>query len=82
MISDGGGEFVNIEMISWYKNLGIEFLPNPTHGSHLNLCERANQAIIHMMKAMMYAARLPKSFWMHALEMATYLRYRAYCRSI
>ena len=84
VISDGGGKFVDEEMNKWYRAQGIEFLPNPPHGSHLDLCGRAHQTLIHMMsmKSMMATARLPKSFWKDALEMAVFVRNRTNFRAI
>ncbi|RAW21318.1 hypothetical protein PC110_g22238 [Phytophthora cactorum] len=82
VVSDGGGEFVNSKMNQWYRKKGIEFLPNPPHGSHLNPCERAHQTLTHMMKTVMSAAGLPPSLAIHALKMSVYIRNRTYHQAI
>ena len=64
---------MNGEITTWYKHRVIELILNPPHRPHLKLCERAYQTLIYMINAMMASARLPKSFRMHSLEMASYI---------
>ncbi|POM73839.1 Gag-pol Polyprotein, partial [Phytophthora palmivora] len=63
VFTDGGGEFDNAEMTTWYQRHGIMFTTTPSHTSRLNMVERSHQTLTGMLKSMMKESGLPTSFW-------------------
>lgn len=63
VLTDKGGEFVNLQMQEWYKAQGIEHVLVGPKSSQLNLCERTHQSLVEMTKATMRDAGFPRSLW-------------------
>jgi hypothetical protein len=78
VLTDKGGEFVNMQMQEWYKTQGIEHVLVGPKSSQLNLCERTHQSLVEMTKATMKDAGFPRSLWPEALRNAVYLKNRVY----
>ena len=78
IVSDNGLGFSNEEMQRWYQEKGIVHCPIPPNSSRLNLCERTQQSIVGMSKAMMLESGFPKSLWVDALSTAMSLKNRTY----
>ncbi|KAG3120667.1 hypothetical protein PI125_g1003 [Phytophthora idaei] len=82
VFSDGGGEFVNDEIMNWYQNKGITHTATPRNSSRPNMVERIHQTLVGMMKAMVKEAGVPTSFWVDAFHYAVYLKNRSYSTPI
>ncbi|POM67959.1 Putative retroelement [Phytophthora palmivora] len=82
VFTDGGGEFDNAEMTTWYQRHGIMFTTTPSHTSRLNMVERSHQTLTGMLKSMMKESGLPTSFWVDALHYAVYIKNRTYSDAI
>ena len=67
-------------MEDWYTKNGIVHTKVGPNASQLNLVERTHQTLIGMMKTMMHKSGFPKSFWVHALENAIYIKNRVCCK--
>ncbi|OWZ09602.1 Copia type Polyprotein [Phytophthora megakarya] len=80
VLTDKGKEFCNETMQRWYKEKGIVHTKVGPKASQLNMVERTHQTLIGMVKSMMYQSGLPKSFWVHALETAVYVKNRVFCK--
>jgi hypothetical protein len=78
VLTDKGGEFVNIAMKDWYASQGIEYIRVGPKSSQLNLCERTHQSLVEMTKATMLQAGFPVSLWPEALRNAAYVKNRVY----
>ena len=76
--TDNGGEFVSNEFDTWLCQHGIRRELTVAYTPHQNgVAERANRTIVEMARAMLVAARLPKSFWALAVATAVYVRNRS-----
>ena len=82
MFTDGGGEFVNTEMMDWYQAHGIAHNLAPPNTSRLNMVERTHQTLTGMMKSMMQDSGFPTSFWVDVLHYAAYLKNLSYSSAI
>ncbi|CAI5717219.1 unnamed protein product [Peronospora farinosa] len=80
VLTDKGQEFCNGTMETWYTEHGIVHTKVGPKASQLNLVERTHQTLIGMVKTMMHQSGFPKSFWVHALENAVYVKNRVYCK--
>ncbi|POM65606.1 LOW QUALITY PROTEIN: Hypothetical protein PHPALM_18649, partial [Phytophthora palmivora] len=78
VLTDGGGEFLNDTMTTWYQSHGIIHTTIPKNVSRLNMVERTHQTLTGMMKSMMKEAGFPTSFWVEALHYAVYLKNRTF----
>lgn len=76
--TDNGGEFVSNEFDAWLRQRGIRRELTVPYTPHQNgVAERAMRTIVEMARAMLFAARLPKSFWALAVAAAVYVRNRS-----
>lgn len=76
--TDGGGEFVNAELSSYFKQKGIEHqITMPYSPQQNGKAERLNLTIEEKARAMLCEANLPKSLWGEAVNTANYLRNRS-----
>ncbi|POM74276.1 LOW QUALITY PROTEIN: Hypothetical protein PHPALM_8799 [Phytophthora palmivora] len=82
VFTDGGDEFDNAEMTTWYQRHGIMFTTTPSHTSRLNMVERSHQTLTGMLKSMMKESGLPTSFRVDALHYAVYIKNRTYSNAI
>jgi transposase InsO family protein len=75
--SDNGGEFVSHAFDSWLKEHGITRELTVAYTPHQNgVAERALRTVVEMARALLVAARLPKSFWALAVATAVYVSNR------
>ena len=75
---DRGKEFVNNNLINWFRQQGIEVqLTAPYSPSQNGAAERLNRTLVELARAMMAAQNLPEYLWEYAIEHAAYLRERA-----
>ncbi|KAG4062838.1 hypothetical protein PC123_g2278 [Phytophthora cactorum] len=68
-------------MESWYATKGIEHIRLGPKNSQLNLCERAHQSLVAMIKATMEHAGFSRSLWPEAMRNALYVKNRVYNKS-
>ena len=81
--SDGGGEFDNSELRSFYKKEGIVPQYTTPYSPQSNgVAERKNRSITEMATCMLLDAGLEKRFWGEAVLTATYLQNRLPSRSV
>ncbi|KAJ8546882.1 hypothetical protein ON010_g11353 [Phytophthora cinnamomi] len=80
VLTDKGAEFCNKTIEHWYATKGIVHTKVGPKSSQLNLVERTHQTLIGMVKTMMHDSGLPRSFWMHALQTAVYIKNRVFCK--
>jgi hypothetical protein len=75
--TDNGGEFVSNAFDPWLKQRGIRRELTVAHTPHQNgVAERTLRTIVEMARALLFAARLPKSFWALAVATAVYVSNR------
>jgi transposase InsO family protein len=71
--TDGGGEYDG-ELIPIFDRLGIHHREAPPHTPQSNgVAERLNRVINESVRAMLYSANLPDSFWAEAAVTAAYI---------
>ena len=81
--SDRGGEYLSNEFLTILKENGILSQVTPPYTPQLNgVSERRNRTLMDMVRSMMSAADLPRTFWGYALETATYLLNRVPSKSV
>ncbi|DAZ99702.1 TPA: hypothetical protein N0F65_000880 [Lagenidium giganteum] len=76
VLTDTGGELVNLEMASWYQQHGIVHIQCGPDAPQFNPTERMNQTLGHMMRAMMAHSGFPPILWTEAALHSAYLRNR------
>lgn len=70
---DNGREYINKKMRSYCKKQGIKLKPCPAYTSPLNgTAERFNRTLEDKMRALLFDAGFPASFWEYAVEVACY----------
>ena len=80
---DNAKEYVSGELAKCCKEAGILLDPAPPYSAHLNgVAERANQYLLEKVRALVYEAHLPKSYWGFAVQTAAYLKNRIPGQSI
>ena len=73
--TDGGGEYINKELYSFFKTKGIEPQATMPYTPEQNgKAERLNRTLINKVHPMLYAANLPLEAWGEAITTANYLR--------
>lgn len=81
--SDGGGEYVNAELKSFYDQEGIKSQLTAAYSPQQNgVAERKNRSLQEMATCMLADAGLDKRFWGEAVSTATYLQNRLPSRSV
>ena len=74
---DGGGEFINNEMIKYCAENGIILdSSNPYTPQQNGVAERKNRTIMEMARSMLSVAKLPNTFWPEAVLTAAFIRNR------
>lgn len=72
--SDGGGEFVNTQLLNHLANCGIRHYLSCPHTPQQNgLAERKHRHLMELGMSMMFEARLPHHLWVEALFTANFL---------
>lgn len=75
--TDGGGEFVNGELETYCKQLGIEFTTTTPHNPNQNAyAERKIGVIKNSAKAMMAQAGMTPGYWEYAIKYAVHIANR------
>ena len=70
---DGGGEYVNNELINYLKLKGIAFTPSPPHTPEKNaIAERTIQSLQSIVRSTLKQSKLSQSFWCFAAQAAAY----------
>lgn len=82
MFTDGGGEFVNVEIDAWYQQHDIPHITTPPSTSRFNMVELTHQTLGGMMRSMMKESGLPTSFWVDARYPAIYVKNRSHSSAI
>ena len=79
--SDGGTEIVNGKLRDFVARLGATIeLSNPGFPQQNGVAERSNRVTMDGARAMLHAAKLPFSYWGHAVETKVFLLNRTPCR--
>lgn len=72
--TDNGTEYINHQFDRSFKLAGIEHqLTAPYTPQQNGVAERFNRTMIERAKCLLFDAKLPKTFWAEAVNMATYL---------
>ena len=80
--ADGGGEFINDQLIEFTKTKGIILdQTNPYTPQQNGTAERKNRTLVETARCLLAQACLPKRFWAEALTTSAYLRNRVPNRS-
>ncbi len=75
---DQGGEFFNIAMQEWCKNLQIKLELTEGYFPEANrIAKRCNRSILERANAIRFGAGLPGSYWELACICTTYLKNRS-----
>ena len=73
--ADNGGEFSSTVLLEYLQNRNIYMEPTPPYSPPSNgMAERANRTMMDKVRALLYNAKLPKSFWGEAYIHANLLR--------
>src|SRR5271154_1252957 len=71
--TDGGKEYLG-DLTTFLKNLGIEHHQTPPYTSQSNgVAERLNRILNESIRAMLYQANMPESFWAEAVVTAAHI---------
>jgi len=74
MRTDGGGEYEK-ETAAFMKSQGIEPLPSAPYSPESNgIAERLNRTLNEMVRAMLFQANMPQSFWGEAIIVAAEIK--------
>ena len=69
-----GGEYTSDEFENYYSENGIRHKKTvPATSQHNGVAERINCTIVEKVRRMLRMAKLPKSFWAEAVQIACYL---------
>jgi len=75
--TDNGGEYESKELTEYLKRKGIKHQRTAPYSPQQNgVSERLNRTIVEMARAMLAQAKLPRSLWGEALNMAVYIKNR------
>ena len=73
-VTDGGGEYIDGEFLSFLKAKGIIHVQTPPNTPQRNgMSERFNRTIMGLVRAMINARKMPKKFWLLAALYAVYV---------
>jgi transposase InsO family protein len=71
VFSDGGGEFINNRLVSFFQLNRIQALVSePYHPEHNGRAERANRTICEAVRACVASSKIPKQYWPEILKTA------------
>ena len=74
---DRGGEYTSTTFMEYCKEQGIRhFLIAPYTLQQNGVVERKNRIILDMVRSLLKSKRLPKEFWVEALQCAIYVQNR------
>ncbi|MBW0487332.1 hypothetical protein O181_027047 [Austropuccinia psidii MF-1] len=74
ILTDGGGEFVNISFRNHCAESGINHIISPPYTpQHNPFAERGNQSILEKARCILLQSQLPIKFWAEAISTATFL---------
>ncbi|GJY66091.1 retrovirus-related pol polyprotein from transposon TNT 1-94 [Tanacetum coccineum] len=83
MRSDRGGEFLSKEFNKFCEDNGIRrFLTAPYSPQQNGVRERKNRTILNMVRSMLKNKKMPKEFWVEAVDCAVYLLNRCPSKSL
>ena len=69
--SDGGGEYINHEMVEFCRNKGIRLQTTHAHSPFENgVAERYNRTLLDMTRCLLVQSGLGKEFWEEAMTFA------------
>ena len=75
--SDNGGEYVNLNMQTFFQANGLIHQTSCSHTPQQNgVAERKNRILLEMTRALIIESHVPKSFWPEAVATAVYLSNR------
>lgn len=81
--SDNGGEYINNDLIIFCKKKGIVMDTTIPHTPQLNgKAERLNRTLMEKARALIFDAKITKSFWGEAVRVATYILNRSPTQSL
>ena len=81
IISDHGKEFENVELESFYDELGIEHTFSSPRTPQQNwVVERKNRTLQEMVRTMFHENNLPNYFWVEAINTSCYISNRVLIR--
>ncbi|GBL76997.1 Retrovirus-related Pol polyprotein from transposon TNT 1-94 [Araneus ventricosus] len=70
-------EYVSGELARYCKKSGVVIDPAPPYSPPLNgVAERANRYLLEKARALIYEAKLPKSYWAYTVQTTAYLKNR------
>ena len=65
--SDGGGEFINKKLQSFFLSNGTKQTSTPPYTPQLNKAERYGRTLLEMTRSILYHCNSPLHFWMEAV---------------
>ena len=81
--TDSGGEFISNKFQDYLKAEGVKHeLTVPKTPEQNGVAERQNTTLVESVRAMLTQAKLPKKFWVEALNTAVYLRNRSSTKAV
>ena len=81
--ADNGREYINRDLQTWCLDRGIELQTTAPHTPEQNgVAERWNRTVVELSRAMLFAHNLPTELWADSITHATYIRNRAFTRSV
>ena len=76
--SDNGGEFINADLLDYFKEFGIHAQTSTPYTPEQNgRAERANRSVLEGTSALLLDCQLPLNFWGLAAETFVYLKNRS-----
>nr|GEZ20804.1 reverse transcriptase [Tanacetum cinerariifolium] len=83
MRSDRDREFLSKEFNKFFEDNGIQrFLTNPYSPQQNGVVERKKRTILNMVQSMLKTKKMPKEFWVEAVDCAVYLLNRYPSKSL
>jgi len=75
--SDRGGEYTSTTFMEYSEEQDIrQFLTAPYTPQQNCVVERKNQTILDMVRSMLKSKKMPKEFWVEAVQCAIYVQHR------
>ncbi|CAI7910158.1 unnamed protein product [Closterium sp. NIES-54] len=73
--TDGGGEFVNVELEKWMKSKGIKHdVTTPYTPQHNGAAERLNRTLVEAVRSLLQHSKLGNEWWGEASALAAWIR--------
>ena len=73
--SDNGGEYCSVALKEFWKKKGIQHQYTISYAPEQNVvADCFHRTIAENLRAMLYHAKLPKTFWAEAINTALYLK--------